>query len=587
MNELIREKLNNLKPLPGCYLMKNSNGNVIYVGKAIKLNNRVKSYFFQKHTGKTAKLVSEIEDFDFIITGSDREAFLLEINLIHQYNPVYNILLKDGKAYPYIELVLDEHPHLRIARSIKNKKNKYFGPYTSSFSAYQTLDLLNRIYPLRKCFNIPSKSCLYYHMNQCLGPCVNDVSSSEYSVFIDKIISFLNGNIDEERKNIENKMKKESDELRFEEAQKCKELIEALDHISLKQTIVDPSLKDVDIFGYHSQDNYLSISTLIYRNGILRFKNNRIIEMVDDESSTLLQYIIQYYSFNIIPNEIIVPTNLDKEYLEESLNTKISSYSKGKRHELEMKAAQNAFEGMNEKYLIVKSQEEKTNDILENISKITGVKNIHTIELIDNSHINGADAVSSVVVFKDLKPVKQLYRKYNLNNLNTKDDLEGMKEVIYRRYYRKLTENIEMSDLIIVDGGINQIKAAKESLNNLDIDISVIGLKKDNAHNTSVIVLDDGSIVNIKDDKDLYFMLAKMQDEVHKNVINFHISKRSKRMNKSILDNIEGLGNKRQEKLLSIYSSIDEIRKASIEELSQYIPLNVANALYKYLKNNN
>ncbi len=576
MNQNIKEKLSNLKELPGCYLMKNEHGEVIYVGKAKKLVNRVSSYFLGTHSGKTAKLVSEIEDFDTIITNSDKEAFLLEINLIHQYNPIYNILLKDGKSYPYIELHLDKYPYLTIARNIKNKNSKYYGPYTDSSSAYETLNLLNRLYPLRKCIHIPTKPCLYYHISECLGPCINKIDSNVYKEYVDKINSFLNGNTSGVYKEYKEKMKKASEELNFESANEYKKILEAIDHISLKQYIMLDSKLNCDVFAFHIQDDYISISTLVYRNGILKIKNNQISQVVGDTYDYISSYILEYYEHNILPNEIIMPYSNDKEIIEEILNVKVNCPTKGTKYNLLTTSAINAKEQMQEKYMLSKSKDEERNKAIKDLEDIIGISNIHTIELIDNAHFNGDNSVSGVVVFTDGKPNKKLYRKYNINTLNTKDDLLSMKDIIYRRYYRKIVEHDTFSDLLIVDGGINQINAVKDVLDSLCVNIPLIGLAKNDKHNTDSIVLIDGSKVNIKDNKNLFFLLSKMQDEVHRFTISFHKSKRSTKMVKSILDDIQGLGIKRREKILDVYKDIETLSKCGVEELTTYVPKDVA-----------
>ena len=352
MNEIIKEKLSLLKELPGCYLMKDKNNNVIYVGKAKKLVNRVSSYFNKEHTGKTKKLVSEIYDFDYIITNSDKEAFLLEINLIHQYNPTYNILLKDSKAYPYIELTSLPNPMLRIARSIKNKKSKYYGPYSSSSSAYETINLLNRIYPLRKCDNLPSKVCLYYHIGQCLGPCEYKVDQKIIRNYYDEINSFLRGNTSKLYNEYKEKMNEASNALRFEDANEYKKIVQAIEHISIKQTIQLDTSDNFDVFGFHIKDDYISISTLIYKDGILRLKTNKIMQVVLDPKEFITNYIIQYYEENIVPPTIVTSSLDSKEILEEILNTKILVPSKGKYYEILVKASVNAKEQMNEKYML-------------------------------------------------------------------------------------------------------------------------------------------------------------------------------------------------------------------------------------------
>lgn len=574
MNQIIKDKIDNLPLLPGCYLMKDKDGTIIYVGKAKKLKNRIPQYFLRPHEGKTQKMVSEIVDFDVIITGSEREALILELNLVHEHNPKYNILLKDDKQYPYIEISSHEHPILRIARKVNNKKSYYFGPYPNSSAAYEVIDILNRLFPLRKCRNIPKKECLYYHMHQCIAPCINKVNKEDYKKIIDDIKKFLKGDVQEIKTELQNRMYQHSENLEFEQAQRCKETLQSIEYINSKQKVQFDDKIDRDVFAFHERVGYLSIAILNFRNGILCNKNTQVFNLYDDLEDSFISFIMQYYQNNIKPKEIILPPLSSKDALEEVLQCRIIYPTRGLKKDLLAMAGQNAFKAMDDQmlYKVIKSDKKILLDELSNLLK---TKTLSQIEMIDNSHLSGSDAVSAVVVFVNGVAEKKLYRKYRLNGNETRDDVASMKEVLTRRYSRALNENTKLSDLLIVDGGITQLNAAKEVINELNIPIALAGLHKDEHHNTKGLIDCDGNEVPL-DNKDLLFMLTRMQDEVHRFVISYHRNLRSKSLTSSILDEIEGIGEKRKELLLKTFGSIHQIIKAPLNELEQYIPLNIA-----------
>ena len=574
MNQIIKDKIDNLPLLPGCYLMKDKDGTIIYVGKAKKLKNRIPQYFLRPHEGKTQKMVSEIVDFDVIITGSEREALILELNLVHEHNPKYNILLKDDKQYPYIEISSHEHPILRIARKVNNKKSYYFGPYPNSSAAYEVIDILNRLFPLRKCRNIPKKECLYYHMHQCIAPCINKVNKEDYKKIIDDIKKFLKGDVQEIKTELQNRMYQHSENLEFEQAQRCKETLQSIEYINSKQKVQFDDKIDRDVFAFHERVGYLSIAILNFRNGILCNKNTQVFNLYDDLEDSFISFIMQYYQNNIKPKEIILPPLSSKDALEEVLQCRIIYPTRGLKKDLLAMAGQNAFKAMDDQmlYKVIKSDKKILLDELSNLLK---TKTLSQIEMIDNSHLSGSDAVSAVVVFVNGVAEKKLYRKYRLNGNETRDDVASMKEVLTRRYSRALNENTKLSDLLIVDGGITQLNAAKEVINELNIPIALAGLHKDEHHNTKGLIDCDGNEVPL-DNKDLLFMLTRMQDEVHRFVISYHRNLRSKSLTSSILDEIEGIGEKRKELLLKTFGSIQQIIKAPLNELEQYIPLNIA-----------
>lgn len=574
MKQIIKDKIDNLPLLPGCYLMKDKSGKIIYVGKAKKLKNRIPQYFLRPHEGKTQKMVSEIEDFDIIITGSEREALILELNLVHEHNPKYNILLKDDKQYPYIEISSHEHPILKIARKVNNKKSYYFGPYPNSSAAYEVIDILNRLFPLRKCRNIPKKECLYYHMKQCIGPCINEVCNENYKPIIDNIKKFLKGDVQEIKNELQKKMFEYSDNLEFEQAQRCKETLESIEYISSKQKVQFDDKVDRDVFAFHERVGYLSIAILNFRNGILCNKNTQVFNLYDDIEDSFISFIMQYYQNNIKPKEIILPTLENIDTLQEVLDCKVIVPTRGLKKDLLAMAGQNAFKAMDDQmlYKVIKSDKKI---LLDELSNLLSVSNISQIEMIDNSHLAGSDAVSAVVVFVNGVAEKKLYRKYRLNGSETRDDVASMKEVLTRRFTRMLNENAKLSDLLIVDGGITQLNAAKEVLNELNVPIAIAGLHKDEHHNTKGLINQEGIEVPLNN-KDLLFMLTRMQDEVHRFVISYHRNLRSKSLTSSLLDDIEGIGEKRKEHLLKTFGSIQQIIKAPLSELEQYVPKNIA-----------
>lgn len=582
MNQVLKEKLASLPALPGCYLMKNEFDEIIYVGKAKRLSVRVNSYFNRPHSGKTQKLVSEIVNFDIIITKTEKEALILEMNLIHLHNPRYNILLKDGKSYPYVKISLSEDPTVSISRMKKDKKAKYFGPFPNSGAAREIVNLINRLYPLRKCNHIPSKPCLYYHIGQCIGPCVEKVSKEKYDEIVKEIVAFLNGDTKKIKSEITKKMYEYSASLEFEQAKECKDLLDAIEHTTAKQIVEMNDKIDRDIFAYHAKNDYISFSVLMIRSGLLLVKHTDVLPLYDDEESAFISYVMQFYQSHLLPKEIIVSKIEDSSLLEDVLNVHVTIPSRGVKQELLKMSAENAIKAMEDKFLLPKGDDD-IQIVLDELALRANIPSTHHIEMIDNSHLQGDDAVSAVVVFTNGVPNKKLYRKYNIKNDEKRDDTASMYEVIYRRFYRKLVEQTPYGDLLIVDGGITQINAARKALNELCIDLPIIGLAKDNKHTTRALVLENGEEVDIKDYPPLFFLLTKMQDEVHRFVISYHRDKRSKSMTSSLLDEIPGLGPKRKNDLLRVFGTISRIKEASIEELTQYVPKVVAENIKKTL----
>ncbi|MDD4584275.1 MAG: excinuclease ABC subunit UvrC, partial [Bacilli bacterium] len=447
--------------------------------------------------------------------------------------------------------------------------------------------LLNQIFPLRKCQILPKKPCLYYHLGQCLAPCINDILPDTYAKIIKDIRSFIGGNNSDVKKEITEKMKKASEELKFELANEYKKILENIDYVASKANVVSSEKIDRDVFAFHSSDDYISISTLIFRQGNLINRINNVVPLYGNEVDEFFSYIIQFYEKNLLPKEIIVPNIEDISLLEETLKAKIYSPTRGNKMDILSMCAKNAIKALEEKNVISSIEDSDLNKTLDYFKKILNINSLRLIELIDNSHLSGENGVSAVVVFQNGVPNKKMYRKYKLSDDNSGNDVASINEVIYRRYYRKLTEKNEFSNLILIDGGINQVNAARKALNDLMIDIPVYGLVKDDRHTTRALVDNNGVEYDISKFKPLFFLLTRMQDEVHRFAINYHRNLRTKSMTKSILDDIKGLGSKRIENLLKNYGSISKIKNASIEELQQYVPEKVAISIHEKLKNIN
>ena len=582
----IKEKLLLLPQLPGCYLMKNKDGIIIYVGKAKKLKNRVNSYFRGKHYGKTAKLVSEIYDFEYIVVNSEIESLILEINLIKKYDPKYNIMLRDDKSYPYIELTDEQVPTLRVVRNInKKKKAKYlYGPYPNVTAARNTVNLLNRIYPLRKCNTYQKRPCLYFHINECLGYCTNKIELNKINEMKQEIIKFLKGDHSIVTKKIKEKMEYESSLLHFEKAKEYKEL---LDYINITLTNQEVELKDNidrDVFGYHFEKGYLSIQVFFIRGSKIIERKSKIFDVVDEIEEELTNYIARFYTKLNKPKEIIVPSIVDEKLLSEYLEINVKKPVKGEKLKLVNMVCENAKILLKEKFEIIKKDEEKTINANEELKNILKLDKLSKIEIFDNAHLFGTYNVSGMVVFVDGKPSKNNYRKFKIS-IDTNDDYGTMREVIYRRYFRVLKDNLEKPDLIIVDGGIGQINVARNIIDSLNLNIPVVGLKKDDKHTTSALLAFD-PIEEVKIDKksNLFYLLERMQDEVHNFTINYHKQIRSKGSLSSILDNVEGIGEKRKKELLKQYKTINKLKECNIEELKDILPETVANNLYNFLK---
>ena len=583
----IKQKLSLLPLEPGCYLMKNEEGQIIYVGKAKKLKNRVSSYFNGVHNYKTTKLVSEIRDFDYIVTQSEKEALLLEINLIKDYSPKYNIMFMDNSYYPYIQLTKEKHPRLRITRDAKDKKCKHFGPFPDATAARETFKLLNRLYPLRKCNHIPKKPCLYASLNQCLAPCINEVDEKQYQEITRSITAFIKGDIREVTDDLKNKMYEASENLNFEQAKEYRDLIHHIEHVTSKQHVQFSDQIDRDILGFYVDKGYLSIQLFFMRQGKLLSRDFNLMPIYDQEEDEVIRFVVDYYKKNVCPKELLVPEGIDCSLLESVLECKVIKPEKGNKADLVKMAIGNAKEMLDKKFALQEKDKEKTIDAIELLGKKIGISTPHVVELFDNSNIQGSYAVAGMVVFVDGKPSKNDYRKFKIKTVEGPDDYGSMKEIIYRRYLRILTDGLRKPDLIIVDGGKGQIKVAREVIELLNLDIYVCGLAKDDKHQTALLLNKDGEIIDIDRRSALFYLLTRMQDEVHRYAISFHRQVRAKSLFDSILDDIEGIGPKRKKQLLRTFGSVKKMKEATIEQLSEVLPKKVAEELYDTLRQEN
>lgn len=584
---MFKEELSLVPHLPGCYLMKNKDNIVIYVGKSKNLKNRLSSYFNREHTGKTMMLVREIDHFEYIVTNTEMESLLLEINLIKKYTPKYNILYRDDKSYPYIELTDEKVPRLRIIRriNVKKIKNNLFGPYPNVGAARRVVEILNRVYPLRKCNTYEKRECLYYHIGECLGYCTKNIDEEIIKEMKTEIISFLNGNTKVLTNKLKEKMNKYSNNMEYEKALEYKELLNYINITTEKQKVDLDDRVNIDVVGYHSKDNYISIQILFIRGGKLLDRNRNIFPMVGDEEEELSNYLLNFYSKNVSnPKEILVPDNIDTSTFSELFNIKFITPVKGEKKRILSLAEDNARIYYEEQMTYIKRDEDKITNALNELKEKLNISSADRIELFDNSNLFGSFNVSGMVVFKMGKPSKNDYRKYKITN-DVNDDYGTMKEVIYRRYFKVLKENLEMPDLIIVDGGIGQINVAREVISSLGLKIEVCGLKKDDTHSTNMLLGKD-PLEEIKIDKqsDLFLLLTKMQDEVHNFTISYHKNIRSKGALSSVLDNIEGIGEVRKNKLLKKYKTISKMKEAPLEELEEILPKDIAVSFKDFLQ---
>lgn len=585
MNDILKKQIELLPDQPGCYLMHNADDEIIYIGKAKNLKKRVSQYFLRVHSGKTAAMVSHVDHFETIITKSEKEALILEMNLIQKNHPRYNILLMDDKHYPYIAIHKNvENPYVSLSRNVKDKKCLYFGPYPNSSAAFEVIDLINKLFPLRKCHNVPKSPCLYYHIGQCLAPCVKPVSKEKYEEIVDNIADFLKGKNQDLVKDLKEKIRKHSENLEFERAQEYKKMLDSINHITEKQNVEFKDKINRDFFSFHTRENYIAIALFSYREGILLSKRSFCYELIGEINEFVSEIIYQYYSINAIPNEVIVSNEETKDNLMNYFeNANVFAPTKGKLHDVLDICEINAKEALDEHFLTAKLDDDVLN-LLDKLGNILHIKTPTRIELFDNSHLQGTNAIGAMVVFINGIPYKKLYRKFNIQGVNKKDDLSSMRETLTRRYKRVKEENGEMPDLIIVDGGKGQIETALEVKKALNLPFSIAGLVKTSKHRTSALMDENFNEYYLDDEKKLFLLLTRMQDEVHRYAITTHIKKRNKSVFNSVFDDVDGIGEKRKEQLIKAFPSISELKNAKIEELEQIIPKESAKLLYEKVR---
>lgn len=568
-----REKLSLVPKKPGCYQMKDSTGQIIYVGKAKVLQNRLKSYFTGNHNAKTTKLVENIDDFEYIITNSELEAFLLELNLIKEHRPKYNIMLMDDKTYPYIYLTGELHPRLLLTRDPakfqKRQKGKLYGPYPNVKACKDTVQFLNKVFPLRKCVNIPKKPCLYYSLGQCLAPCINKIEDETYLDIQQQINKFLSSPESDLYKMLETWMYKASDEMEFEKAIMFRDMLESIKALHNHQKITSTDMGNRDIFGYYEENGIINIQVFHIRFGKVIMRSGEVFDIYDPIDDVLVSYITQFYqmSSNIIPDEVVIPYIENTELLESALNTKVIIPIKGDKKKLVDLVCENAkttIENRKKEKLIKIS---KTQDTIQNLGELLNIPYPKRIEIFDNSNIQGTSSVSAMVTYIDGAAAPKEYRKYKVKTVEGADDFHTMLEVITRRYKRVITDNLIKPNLIIVDGGEPQVKAANLALKEIGVDIPLIGLVKDDRHKTSGIITKDLKEIKIDKKSNLFLLLEAMQDEVHRFAITFFRKTASNNMLQSPLEKIDGIGKNRRLKLLSTFDNIEEIKAASIQKL--------------------
>lgn len=588
MSEL-KLKLSVLPTEPGCYLMKNEYSEIIYVGKAKNLRNRVKSYFTGAHDEKTMRLVKEITDFDFIVTSTEVESLLLELNMIKKHQPRYNILLKDDKSYPFIKITKEKHPKLVVTRIVKPSTGIYFGPYPNAYSAHETKKMLDRIYPLRKCNTMPDKLCLYYHIGQCLGPCVYDVEQSQYDDMKNGITRFLNGETDQIMNDLKTKMQDAAEKLEFEKAKEYRDLMGHIENTMMKQKMMTADMSARDVIGYSVSKGWMAISVLFIRNGNLIEKKAELLPVNDDIEEEFFRFVVQFYDLNsnILPKEVHIPKEFDLDIIQEALESKVIQPMRGQKKEMVDLAKKNAEIAVSNKFDMIERDEARTIKAIEALGDALNIETPVRIEAFDNSNIQGVDPVSVMVSFIDGKPSKKDYRKYKIRTVKTVDDYASMAEVVRRRYTRVLKEGLPLPDLIIADGGLGHVNTVKDVLiNELSLDIPVAGLAKNDKHKTAELLFgDEGAVVPLKKNSQSFYLLQRIQDEVHRFAISFHRNTRRKTSVTSALDNIEGVGPKRKQKLLKTFGSIKRMSEKTVEEFTEAgIPKNTAEKIVEALK---
>ncbi|WP_288657751.1 excinuclease ABC subunit UvrC [uncultured Limosilactobacillus sp.] len=571
-SEYLEHKLALLPDKPGCYLMKNINGQIIYVGKAKNLKNRVRSYFKSSHTGKVAKMVSEVADFETIITSTNKESFLLEITLIQKHQPYFNIKLKRGTGYPYIKITNERDPQTMITGKIKKDEAYYFGPYPNVYAAEETLHFIQKVYPLRRCHGYQGRPCLYYHMGQCLGACFKQVPEEEYARQIHRIKSFLNGNTAAVKQQLTARMQKAAAALEYERAAEIRDQLHYIEVTVEKQKIISNDKTPRDLFNFYMDKGWLSIQVFFIRQARLMKREKRLFPIVDTAVEEMTSFILQFYNRrnNIRPREILLPAGLPNQEISEILGIPVRTPERGEKRDLMEMAAENARLTLDEKFRLLEMDQSKTTGAMKEITDALGLPAGHKIEAFDHSHIQGADPVSAMVVFVDGEPAKKLYRKYKLQTvIDHADEAASTREVIRRRYSRLLKENKPMPDMIFMDGGEIQMNAVKDVLENeLGLDIPVVGMVKNDKHKTADLLFgDQDQHVNLDPRSQGFYLVQRIQDEVHRFAITFHRRVHTRHSLSSRLDEIKGVGPRTRTKLLKQYGSITKIAQASVDDI--------------------
>ncbi len=582
MNELIKHKLELLPDSPGCYIHKDKDGKIIYVGKAKNLKNRVRSYFHGSHNTKTELLVSEIEDFEYIVTGSNTEALLLEINLIQENMPKYNIKLKDDKSYPFIKITVNEqYPRLMITRQIKKDGAMYFGPYPDSGAATEIKRLLDRIFPFKKCTNPANKVCFYYHLGQCKAHTICHVDHDYFVEMAQDVKNFLDGKDNKIVDGLKDKMQKASDMMEFERAAEYRDLLQAISTLRTKQRVMNQDMMDRDIFGYYVDKGWMCVQVFFVRQGKLIQRDVNMFPYYNDPEEDFLTYVGQFYrdSKHFIPKEIFIPQDIDEELVKAVVDTKVIKPQRGEKKQLVNLAIKNARVSLQQKFDLLEKDIRKTHGAIENIGELLNIPKPVRIEAFDNSNIQGTSPVAGMVVFVNGKPSKKNYRKFKIKTVVGPDDYASMREVIYRRYSRVMKDGLTPPDLIIIDGGQGQVNVARDVIENkLGLDIPIAGLQKNDKHQTHELLFGDPlEVVELPRNSEEFFLLQRIQDEVHRFAITFHRQLRSKNSFSSKLDGIAGLGPKRKQLLMKHFKSLPNIQKADVEDIINCgIPRNVA-----------
>lgn len=576
----LKDKLATLPAEPGCYLMKNKAGTIIYVGKAKKLKSRVNSYFVGAHDHKTTKLVSQIDDFDYFVTATEKESLLLEINLIKKYRPRFNIMFMDDKSYPYIKITNEPYPIVKVVReTTKDKNAKYFGPYPDATIAYRVMDLINGMYPMRKCHILPKKVCLYYHLHQCLGPCEYEVDPAVYVTMREEITRLLKGDTKELRDKMTRLMNESTAVMNYEKSKEYRDYLRSLDYISDPQMVMSETVKDRDVFAYFEDSGYVAIQGLFIRGGKLLDRSLTVQPIYDDPDDAFIAYILQYYQSNPLPQEILLPQGEAISALSEVLSTHVLQPQRGmKKNQVEL-AKKNAENNLKQRFQVLSRQSAHQEEANRLLAIALHEKNISRVELFDNSHIQGQHAVAGMVVFDDGIPNRKEYRLFKVHSKN--DDLANMKEVLYRRYLRLLKENGVLPDLILVDGGQLQVSAAIEIRDMLDLSVRIAGLVKDDNHRTADLMNEDLQLLPVPKESPLFFLLTRMQDEVHRFALGYHQKLRSKAQTKSILDEVEGIGPTRKKELMKHFKTFKAIKEADVAQLEEVLPKEVAQRVHE------